>query len=122
MTDAIQNGEVGSSVRAKLNENFVDVAALQAEAALSFDTVAALLADSTLTYVTAPAGTIVEAGGFRYAVAASAATDQHVIAMIHRRLPAIVRTLAPGDHVQKGERIRAANLGSSESSHRDSPA
>ena len=78
MTDAIQNGEVGSSVRAKLNENFVDVAALQAEAALSFDTVAALLADSTLTYTTAPAGTIVEAGGFRYTVAASAATDQHV--------------------------------------------
>ena len=78
MTDAIQNGEVGSSVRAKLNENFVDVSALKAEAALSFDTVAALLADSTLTYVTAPAGTIVEAGGFRYAVAASAATDEHV--------------------------------------------
>lgn len=78
MTDAIQNGEVGSSVRAKLNENFVDVSALKAEAALSFDTVAALLADSTLTYVTAPAGSIVEAGGFRYEVAASAATDQHV--------------------------------------------
>ena len=78
MTDAIQNGEAGSSVRAKLNENFVDVAALQAEAALSFDTVAALLADSTLTYTTAPAGSIIEAGGFRYTVAASAATDQHV--------------------------------------------
>lgn len=78
MTDAIQNGEVGSSVRAKLNENFVDVSALKAEAALSFDTVAALLADSTLTYTTAPAGTIVEAEGFRYAVAASAATDHHV--------------------------------------------
>lgn len=78
MTDAIQNGEVGSSVRAKLNENFVDVSALKAEAARSFDTVAALLADSTLTYTTAPAGTIVEAGGFRYEVAASAATDQHV--------------------------------------------
>lgn len=78
MTDAIQNGEVGSSVRAKLNENFVDVSALKAEAALSFDTVAALLADSTLTYTTARAGTIVEAGGFRYTVAASAASDQHV--------------------------------------------
>ena len=78
MTDAIQNGEAGSSVRAKLNENFVDVSALKAEAALSFDTVAALLSDSTLTYTTAPAGTIVEAEGFRYAVAAAAATDQHV--------------------------------------------
>lgn len=92
MTDAIQNGEVGSSVRSKLNETFVDVAALQttagltsidvaalkAEAALSFDTVAALLADITMTYTTAPEGTIVEAGGFRYAVAVSAATDQHV--------------------------------------------
>lgn len=78
MTDAIQNGEAGSSVRAKLNENFVDVSALKAASALSFDTVAGLLADSTLTYVTAPAGTIVEAGGFRYAVAASAATDHHV--------------------------------------------
>jgi hypothetical protein len=42
-----------------------------------FTTVAALLAD-TGTYTTYAAGQIVEAGGFRYEVAASGATDQHV--------------------------------------------
>lgn len=43
-----------------------------------FTTVAALLAD-TGTYTTYTAGQIVEAGGFRYEVAASGATDHHVI-------------------------------------------
>lgn len=42
-----------------------------------FTTVAALLAD-TGTYTTYAAGQIVEAGGFRYQVAASGASDQHV--------------------------------------------
>lgn len=42
-----------------------------------FTTVAALLAD-TGTYTTYAAGQIVEAGGFRYQVAASGATDHHV--------------------------------------------
>lgn len=43
-----------------------------------FTTVAALLAD-TGTYTTYTAGQIVEAGGFRYTVAATGATDHHVI-------------------------------------------
>lgn len=42
-----------------------------------FTTVAALLAD-TGTYTTYAAGQIVEAGGFRYEVAASGASDHHV--------------------------------------------
>lgn len=74
----IDNFEAGVSVRGKINQAFDDVAALQATASRSFDTVAALLADTGLTYAAAPAGTIVEAGGFRYEVAASAATDHHV--------------------------------------------
>jgi lysophospholipase L1-like esterase len=43
-----------------------------------FTTVAALLAD-TGTYTTYATGQIVEAGGFRYTVAATGATDHHVI-------------------------------------------
>jgi hypothetical protein len=45
---------------------------------LKAGTVAQLLADTTLTYSGVGAGDILEAGGFRYEVAASGATDQHV--------------------------------------------
>lgn len=41
-------------------------------------TVADLLADTTLTYPAVAAGDVVEAGGFRYQVAASGASDHHV--------------------------------------------
>jgi hypothetical protein len=87
--DLIQNGELGSSVRAKLNEVIsdvnslnVDVPALQIAEGLSFDTVSALLADSTLTYasgnVAAGNYVLTRSEGFSYLVAASNATDQHV--------------------------------------------
>jgi len=78
MTVAIQNLENLGSVRAKLNEVIAATEVTAAAEAKRFTTVAALLADSTLTYTTAPAGSIIEAGGFRYSVAAVAATDQHV--------------------------------------------
>lgn len=51
-------------------------------AAAAFPTVAELVADTTLAYGTGPQrvaeGEVVEAGGFRYEVAASSASDQHV--------------------------------------------
>ena len=46
---------------------------------LNAGTVAQLLADTTLTYAGVTAGDVVSAAGFRYAVAASGASDYHVI-------------------------------------------
>lgn len=66
----------GADVSTRLN-----AVAQEARAARRLTTVAALLADTTLGYTGGRAvtpGDIVEAGGFRYQVAASAATDQHV--------------------------------------------
>ena len=56
-------------------------ATAQASAGISFATVAALIADTALTYsggTAVSAGTMVEAGGYRYEVAASGASDHHV--------------------------------------------
>jgi len=85
MTSEIQNGESGFSVRTKLNEVITDVnllnvsvSEIQFDASLSFDTVAALLANASLTYASVTAGTLIEAGGFRYSVAASGAVNQNV--------------------------------------------
>lgn len=87
--DLIQNGELGSSVRTKLNEVIVDVntlnvdvSGLQTVEGLSFNTVTELLADTSLTYVSGNvvAGNIIQtrSEGFAYQVAASGASDQHV--------------------------------------------
>lgn len=76
----------------KLNTNFsaidlnagVVTAKFTANTAKNLATVAALLADTTLAYATGTGkvvvatSEIVEAGGFRYQVAASGASDQHV--------------------------------------------
>ncbi len=43
-----------------------------------FEAVADLLADTSLNSADVPVGSVIEAGGFRYEVAASGATDQHV--------------------------------------------
>ena len=66
------NGENLGSVRQKINDaiRLVDLS--------SFSSVAALLSDTTMTYATVVAGQIIEAGGFRYQVAASNATDHHL--------------------------------------------
>ena len=56
-------------------------ATAQASAGISFATVSALIADTALAYsggTEVSAGAIVEAGGYRYEVAASGATDQQV--------------------------------------------
>ena len=73
--DLIQNGELGSSVRGKLN-------ALVGEYSKSFNTVSDLLADTSLTYASgnATAGNYVltRSEGFAYSVAASGASNQNV--------------------------------------------
>jgi len=102
----IANGEIGSSVRAKLNQSFADIATLSASlssqssslssvssrttsleirAAKSIANVATLLADAALTYAagstnSVAAGDIIQtrAEGFSYEVAASGASDHHV--------------------------------------------
>ena len=87
--DLIQNGELGSSVRGKLNEIIVDVTSLndsvsdlQTAEGLSFDAVSDLIADTSLTYasgnVVAGNYVLTRSEGFPYKVAAAAATDQHV--------------------------------------------
>lgn len=75
MVSPIQNGELGLSVRAKLNELITH----------SVDTVSSLLANTTLTYTAGQPGVVsagqyvrTEAEGFSYQVAAAGATDQHV--------------------------------------------
>ncbi|MCY1463335.1 hypothetical protein D9M71_812150 [compost metagenome] len=45
------------------------------------------------------------------------ASHHHVIALVLGPLIRVIGTLRPGQHVQKGEHVRAARLGSSESSH-----
>jgi hypothetical protein len=62
----------GSIVAKKL------AARLSARIGAMFDSVADLLADTTLSYGDVSEGDIIEAGGFRYEVAASDATDAHV--------------------------------------------
>lgn len=93
----IANGEGGASVRAKINQAFSDIQTLssttaeqtsdiltlQSDAAKVFSDVASLLADTALGYSQpAPnqvvAGNIITARGFRYEVAASGATDEHI--------------------------------------------
>lgn len=76
MVSPIQNGEIGLSVRAKLNELITH----------SVDTVSSLLANTTLTYTAGQPGVVAagqyvrtEAEGFSYQVAASSATNHHVI-------------------------------------------
>lgn len=72
---SISNGEDGLSVRTKLNNvlNLYDRD--------GFANVAALLADTSLTYSTVTAGDIVRtrSEGFAYQVAASGATDHHIV-------------------------------------------
>jgi hypothetical protein len=72
---SIANGESGLSVRTKLNN------ALARYDQDGFANVSALLADTTLTYSAVTSGDIVRtrSEGFSYQVAASGATDQHVI-------------------------------------------
>lgn len=72
---SISNGEDGLSVRTKLNNM------LERYDQDGFANVAALMADTTLTYSTVTAGDIVRtrSEGFAYQVAASGATDHHVV-------------------------------------------
>ena len=73
--DLIQNNELGSSIRGKLNT-------LVGEYSKAFNTVSDLLADTSLTYasgnVAAGNYVLTRSEGFSYLVAASGATDQHV--------------------------------------------
>lgn len=79
------NRESLASVRTKINAaiSFVDSFARDPASLDPFPTVLSLTADTTLTYTTGQAksvatGDIINAGGFRYEVAASGATDHHV--------------------------------------------
>jgi hypothetical protein len=46
-----------------------------------------------------------------------ATTDQHVIAAVVGRLPAVVRTFGPCQHVKEGHDVQAASLLGSDSCH-----
>jgi hypothetical protein len=84
--------QVGAVTEPKLADDAVTAAKLANEAVAEpklsrglsarigalFGTVQELLADTTLSYSNVAAGDLVEAGGFRYAVAASGASNQHV--------------------------------------------
>lgn len=85
MAQTFNDGETGAAVRGKINTAITelnsltaDVAQLEYENSLRFGTVADLLADTTLNPAVVPVGSVIEAGGFRYEVAASGATDHHV--------------------------------------------
>lgn len=79
-----ENRESLASVRTKINAaiSFVDSFARDPASLDPFPTVASLTADTTLTYIagqakTVATGGIINAGGFRYEVAASGASDHH---------------------------------------------
>lgn len=77
-TRVLENGAVTTP---KLDDGAVTRPKLSAyltAQAIGFPTVAALLADNELSYSTAEVGSIIEAQGFRYEVAADDATDHHV--------------------------------------------